>query len=478
MDRIIPSHDSRPIVVILGGGPCGLGAAWRLWELNDTRWRLLEKESYWGGLSASFSDSQGYTWDVGGHVLFSHYDYFDSVLDSILPLQANWVLHERESWVRIQERWVPYPIQTNIRYLRPESFLLCVKGIVESYRRAGTAAPKNFEEWIYANFGTGLADLFMRPYNQKIWGFPLNEMSWTWVADRVAPVDLERIIENYVLKRDDVAWGPNNHFRFPLSGGTGSIWRSLAAGLPQANLHLWEGVSSVDLDKRTVLTARGHVHAYDFLISTVNLAQLCKLSGVEHRFPELQFLKTSSTHVVGLGIRGRVPEELRTKCWMYFPEDNCPFYRVTHFSHYSPNNVPDFDQVWSLMAEVAETENKPVDKTNLVNDVIDGLFNAGLITDVSAVVAVWHRFFQDTYPIPTIERDTAVSLILQFFEEHGVFSRGRTGAWKYEVGNMDHSFMQGKECVDRILSGTEEVTLNHPEIVNSQKNSSAGTHGE
>ena len=33
----------------------------------------------------------------------------------------------------------------------------------------------------------------------------------------------------------------------------------------------------------------------------------------------------SSSHIVGLGIRGQCPHGL--KCWLYFPEDDCPFYR-------------------------------------------------------------------------------------------------------------------------------------------------------
>lgn len=47
---------------------------------------------------------------------------------------------------------------------------------------------------------------------------------------------------------------------------------------------------------------------------------------------------SSSSHIVGIGLRGACPHGL--KCWLYFPEDDCPFYRTTVFSHYAPNNCP------------------------------------------------------------------------------------------------------------------------------------------
>jgi hypothetical protein len=154
---------------------------------------------------------------------------------------------------------------------------------------------------------------------------------------------------------------------------------------------------------------------------------------------------------------------------MYFPEDNCPFYRVTNFSHYSRNNVPDYNQYWSLMAEVCETRYKSVNRETVVEDVIQGLINAGLIRNRSCIENVWHRSFPETYPVPTLERDETVGPILEYLESRGVYSRGRMGAWKYEVGNMDHSFMQGKEWADKIVLGENEVTLYHPEIVNAPK---------
>lgn len=33
-----------------------------------------------------------------------------------------------------------------------------------------------------------------------------------------------------------------------------------------------------------------------------------------------------------------------SKCWLYFPESNCPFYRATMFSNYAEGNCPPADQ--------------------------------------------------------------------------------------------------------------------------------------
>ncbi len=37
----------------------------------------------------------------------------------------------------------------------------------------------------------------------------------------------------------------------------------------------------------------------------------------------------------------------------------------------------------------------------------------------------------------------------------GIWSRGRFGSYKYEVGNQDHSLMLGVECADNVLFGSK-----------------------
>lgn len=57
-----------------------------------------------------------------------------------------------------------------------------------------------------------------------------------------------------------------------------------------------------------------------------------------------------------------------------------------------------------------------------------------------------------------------------WLRERGIWSRGRFGAYKYEVANQDHSVMLGVEAADNMLFGAKEVTLSHPNIVNVKKN--------
>jgi UDP-galactopyranose mutase len=50
---------------------------------------------------------------------------------------------------------------------------------------------------------------------------------------------------------------------------------------------------------------------------------------------------------------------------------------------------------------------------------------------------------------------------MPWLDSENVFSRGRFGAWRYEVGNMDHSVAQGVEWVNRVLLGEEAEELTY-----------------
>lgn len=57
-------------IVIIGGGPCGLGACSRLKQLGHKNFVLIDRNDYTGGLAGSFLDPKGFLWDVGGSLNF------------------------------------------------------------------------------------------------------------------------------------------------------------------------------------------------------------------------------------------------------------------------------------------------------------------------------------------------------------------------------------------------------------------------
>jgi len=117
-------------------------------------------------------------YDVGGHVIFSHYKYFDDCIDEALPNADDWYTHQRISYVRCKSRWVPYPFQNNISMLDKDDQVKCLDGMIDAALVARTAhtKPQDFDEWIMRMMGTGIADLFMRPYNFKVWAVPTTKV--------------------------------------------------------------------------------------------------------------------------------------------------------------------------------------------------------------------------------------------------------------------------------------------------------------
>ena len=97
----------------------------------------------------------------------------------------------------------------------------------------------------------------MFPYNSKVWTTPLEQMSKSWIAERVATVDFRRLLENVLYERDDNGWGPNSKFRFPKYGGTGEIYRRMVKRFPD-KIKTGKELAAVDDRQRTRFVRRRH----------------------------------------------------------------------------------------------------------------------------------------------------------------------------------------------------------------------------
>ncbi|MDP9442343.1 MAG: amine oxidase, partial [Actinomycetota bacterium] len=393
----------------------------------------------------------GFTYDIGGHVMFSHYSYYDDLVDKLME---EYTELQREAWVWMEDGFIPYPFQNNIRDLQPQTVYECVTGLLEAQRHEHN--PTNFGEWVQAVMGAGIAKHFMLPYNFKVWATPAELMNYVWIGERVSVVNVDNILKNVILGEDQVSWGPNNSFRYPRQGGTGFLYDKLRTFIDH-NLHLETAVASVDPVAKEVRTTDGRVWPYDVLLNTMPLN---KLIGCTESVPDAvraatENLVWSGSHIVGVGIDRPANS---TKNWIYFPEPDVPFYRVTYLSNYSPYMTPKPDQTLFL-TETSRSVYKPEDAETIVDRVIDGLVSTHLMEeeDRNRVATTWLCSPDMSYPVPSVGRDAALGTIQPWLREQGIWSRGRFGAWLYEIGNMDHSTMQGVEFVNQVLLGEPET---------------------
>lgn len=452
-------------ILIIGAGPTGLGAGYRLNELKEKNFLILEKNSYPGGLSFTLKDNKDFLWDFGGHVLFSHYKYFDQMYEKIM--RNDYYSHLRESYVIYDKKtWIPYPFQYNIHHFKDKNivFKIAYSVIKNKY---SNIKPKNFKEWILKIFGEEISNIFMSPYNFKVWAIPLEKMDYQWIGERVAQINEEIILESAILSKDYISWGPNNKFKFPKMGGNNELWKRIAK-IIENNILYNKQVVWIDFKKKIVKT-KNDIFNYEYLINTMPVDLLINNSDAPKELKKIsKNLKKSKVHMVGIGLKQPILKKLKNKCWFYFPTFDIPIYRATIFSTYSKYNVPDIKKYWSIMTETSESEYKKI-PSELKKEIVDGLIKLGFIKNKKQVNHITTFSRDYAYPIPTLDRDKILERIHKFLIKYEVYSRGRFGGWKYEVGNMDHSFMQGVEVVEKILLNKNEITYFKPEEINSMK---------
>jgi protoporphyrinogen oxidase len=437
-------------VVIVGAGPCGLACARELDALGSDDFLIVESRETAGGLASSFVDERGFTWDRGGHVVFSHFGEFDRLLAEVLGEELLW--HERSSYVYQDGRFVPYPFQNNLHHLAPRDALECIAGLMIAQMTRRSRPAMSFDEWMSATFGSGIVNRFMRPYNEKVWATALSAMGSGWIAERVAVVDWQRALRALLRREDDKAWGPNSRFAFPQAGGTGEIFRRLASRLGEQHIRFGQTVAGIDMDRRTITLASSEVLDFGWLVWTGPLDQLILRSRASPTpiRRTLKHLRHTSVTVVGIGYEVPLRDE---RSWLYFPDPEIPFYRLTNFAKYSPANVPGgrTDRYSSYMAEISRPPSAPLpDQALLVSQVDGWIRRLGLVPVDAAIASAHVDDIPYAYPIPTIGRDQALAVIEPWLKRQRVLARGRFGSWRYEHGNMDHAVKMGIDAARQI----------------------------
>ena len=218
-------------VVIIGGGPAGLTAAYELCKLG-LQPIVLEKENKVGGLSRTES-YKGYYFDLGGHRFFTKVKEVKRLWHE--TLNGEFLRRPRLSRIYYNRRFFFYPLKplnalVGLGFWESTLIVLSyVKWHFFPHKREDT-----FEEWVTNRFGKRLFQTFFKTYTEKVWGIPCSEFKAEWAAQRIKDLSLKTAVLSMFVKPKKTIKTLIEEFEYPRLG-PGLMWRTLTEGIERYN---------------------------------------------------------------------------------------------------------------------------------------------------------------------------------------------------------------------------------------------------
>jgi protoporphyrinogen oxidase len=425
-------------VIILGAGLAGLSAAYHL--PGST---VFEQGNRVGGHAKSVA-GQGFVFDEGIHVLHTSNQYVLDLLSG--PAGVRLEEQRREAWIYHYGVFTRYPFQANTYGLPVDVVKECLLGFIENDHDQQKI--ETYEDWLYYQYGRGICERFMIPYSIKFWGVPPRELTTEWVSVRHPRPSLEEVLTG-ALTDQTKGFGVNAHFRYPREGGFGALAEGLADAVGRERIHLGHRVTRLDLDRRELeFNGRGPALPYETVVSTVPLPELVKLipgaPGPVRRAANL--LRTNSILVVNLGINR---PQLTDKHWIYYPEADYSFFRVSFPMNFKASTAP--VGASSIACEIAYGEGWEVDRAGIIDRVVADLRRSNILSTEDEVIFQEVIDIKYAYVLFDRNRRPAVRLIHEFLRAHGIFPCGRYGDWAYLWS--DEAILSGRRAARAVRQG-------------------------
>jgi len=426
------------MILIIGGGLAGMSVAY---HLGDTPHLVLERDPTPGGLCRT-REMDGFRFDYTGHLLHLRDDRAIRLVDELLPDAFETVA--RKARVRLRGATLPFPFQANLHGLPREIVAGCLTGFVESLAKPIPDDPRtSFEEWSLAVFGRGISDLFMLPYNSKLFRRAPEEMTADWVSWAVPRPSLDEIVGG-ALGIENRGMGYNATFRYPRQGGIGVLPEALAGRVE--HMHCGRAVVEVDLERRFAILSDGERLEYEHLVVTTPLPGFLRMArgGPQGLDRMAERLDWSVVACLNLGVDR--PDIADGAHWTYFPDADVPFYRAGFPSNFSSTVAPRGTS--SLYVEFGLARNERVDLAELERAALSALRREKILDESDRVlVSDWIRI-DPGYVIFDRARQEVMAGIVPELESLGVHLIGRYGAWTYSY--MERALLDGIELADKL----------------------------
>jgi protoporphyrinogen oxidase len=439
-----------PRVVILGSGPSGLGAAYRLRQGAKALVTVLEQSRAVGGNAGSL-EIAGVICDYGSHRL--HPSTPPDVLADIRAMLGDDLLDRpRHGRIRLMGRWIHFPLKPiDLLLHAPMEFKAGVLGdsIAKAMRSrpATNGAGETFASVLRSGLGPTICESFYFPFAWKMWGQSPGALSPIQARKRVSAGSIGRMVKR-ALEGARGKKGMRGHFYYPREG-YGQISRAYheAAQRLGADVELGARV----LEVRTAATGAEVLYEQggatrtiraDHVWSTIPITAFTRMTRppappeVLDASRRIRFRSMVLVYLV-------LPEKRFTEYDAhYFPEREIPFTRLSEPKNYAVRGTPADRTV--LCAEIpcsVEDDVWRMTEGELGQHVAAGIEAAGLTLRTRPVeVAV--RRLENAYPIYDLDSEARFEVLDRWIAGvPRVLTFGRLGLFAHD--NTHHALHMG-----------------------------------
>ena len=416
---------------ILGAGLSGLSLAYFLQNTKKiSNIEILEKEEEVGGLCRSFN-SNGIYHDIGPHIIFSKDKKILEVMLNVLGDNLQKI--RRSNRILYKNRFVKYPFENGLSALPEKEKEYCVNTFLHNPYRGYEA--KNMLAFFLKTFGEGITNLYLRPYNEKIWKFDPAFMDTQMVKRIPRPPDEDILKSAQGIETE--GYLHQLYFYYPKSGGIQALVESFRSKLNSKVVirveHKVKGLKRFG-DKWQIKSGNQRKTLFDLVISTIPVQTLVGITENNERIKRC--VNALQYNSIMIGIVNVRKDKAGNNFAFMIPEKDVIFHRLSKVDFLGPAYRK--EETVTYMLEVTYRKNDLLDTSSdqqIIEEMIEGLIKIDFIERRDDVNFTALRRFPFAYVIYDLDHRKNMDYIKDFYEKMGIFLNGRFGEFEYL--NMD-----------------------------------------
>ncbi len=448
-----------PRIAVLGGGPAGLGAAWRLAKAGKARVTLFEAGARPGGNAASF-EVDGVYCDFGSHRLHPASD--PAILEDIKSLLGDdLLLRPRHGRIRLKGSWIHFPLKPlDLATKLPPLFAasLFIDAATAKWR-APNVETETFGSVLLGGLGRTMCESFYFPYMRKLWGLGPDDLAPTLAKRRVSGSSLPKLMRKIFGALPGLKSPTTGKFYYPRRG-FGMICDKVgeAARASGADVRLNTRVEAIEIENGRIISVsvrRGdqvEKIAADAVWSTLPLTTLVKAAGDAAPLPVREAANAIRYRGMILVYIALDTDQYTEYDAHYFPELSIPISRLSEPKNYSAATTPKGRTI--LCAELPSDPGDQfwsMDDARLGASLYRWLGECGL-PQSAKIVSAFTRRLPFAYPVYDRDYEAHFEALDKWISSiDGLLTFGRQGLFAHD--NTHHALAMAYGAADCLNDG-------------------------